>query len=155
MKNDDWNKTFMNIAFEIAKRSTCYKYKVGAVLVKDKRIISIGYNGVPSGQMHCEDFFYDTTSEMTIKNHSAWSRLNEIHAEMNAIAYAAKAGISTDEAVLYCTLSPCIDCAKIIVASGIKEVYFAGPCRDKKEDDGIEFLKNNLNLVVHMDQSNV
>ena len=134
------HKTFMNIAKEIAIQSTCKKWKVGAVLAKDKRIISIGYNGVPSGQVHCNTYY--SYEDMT-EPHSEWSEMHEIHAEVNCIAYAARNSVSTEGTKMYITLSPCIHCAKLMVAAGIKQVFFAGTDRSDKRDDGIKFLEDN------------
>lgn len=138
-----WHKTFLRIAKEISTHSTCARIKVGSILVKDKRIRSIGYNGAPSGEQHCCDYFAgeDFTSESFKKKHGEWSKINENHGESNCILAAAKEGISTNNASLYITLSPCIDCAKQILSAGIKEVYYI----DEYDRDitGIEYLKKS------------
>jgi len=126
---------FKNVVNETAKLSTCQSKQVGALLVKDNRILSIGYNGVPSGQKHCNEIKFKDREE-----HHRWSELNEIHAEMNCIAFAAKNGIATKDTTLIVQLSPCINCAKLIVASEIKEVYYSE--KYDKDKFGIEFLQN-------------
>lgn len=135
----NWDQTFANIAIEVSKRSTCLRMQVGAVLVKDNRIISIGYNGSVSNSIHCEDYFYKLwekeyqeystfnsflESQIFYDLHYTWSSIHEIHAEQNAILFAAKKGISTDNSILYITHSPCKYCAKTVATSGIKEVKF-------------------------------
>jgi len=139
-----WNEIFMNVAYEVARMSTCRKIHVGAVIVKDKRIISIGYNGVPSGWQHCDEVFTGNEEDF-LKKHHEWSNYHEIHAEMNAIAFAAKNGISTQGAELYCTHSPCVNCSKIIVQSGIKKVYYA----ELYDKHAINFLKKAGMEVIH------
>jgi len=135
-----WNELFMNIADSISCRSTCAKIHVGAVLVKENRIISIGYNGVPSGREHCIDYFRKyfnehykekfesfsdyLLSEAFLEEHKKWSGENELHAEANAIAFASKNGISTYNSILYITHSPCFNCSKLIIQAGIDAVYY-------------------------------
>lgn len=151
------HKLFMDMACLVAKQSTCCRLNVGAVLVKDSRVISIGFNGVPSGQEHCEDHFKDIylneftkkypTFEDYIKTpdffeiHGAFSNDNELHAEQNAILFAAKNGIATEGAHVYVTQSPCINCAKVMVVAGIKKVYFK-ELYDRSQE-GIHFLNRN------------
>ena len=167
---DRWDKFFMDIAIRTAKESKCKKKKVGAVIVKDKRILSNGYNGTPSGWNNQEEFECEETlylcpfcKEKLIKlDDISYSCKNcekiikkpitqlitkheiVIHAEMNAIAFAAKYGISIEGCSLYVTMAPCPDCAKLIVQSGIKEVIYL---EEYKKRDGIIFLKNN-NIIV-------
>ena len=120
-----WNETYMNIAKIISKHSYCNRKKVGAILVKKNRIISIGYNGTPHG--------FDNTCE--IKNKT---KKEVIHAESNAISKCAKSNENTSNAILYTTLSPCIECAKLIIQCGIKKVYY----NEKYEKvDGLKLLK--------------
>lgn len=153
-----WNELFIKIAFEISKRSTCLRIKVGAVLVKDKRIISMGYNGVPSGEQHCEDYFKSEDNFLKVdiclpnykdyleskrfyQDHHEFAIKNEIHAEINAILFAAKNGISTDVTDMYVTFSPCIHCSKALLQAGIRNVYYNQVYeRDKM---GLKFLLEN------------
>jgi dCMP deaminase len=146
---------FMNIAEQVAQRSTCLRIHVGAVLVKDDRIISIGYNGVPSGRKHCVDHFMETythdyrneyksfkhfvDSQEFRELHRVFSEENEIHSEMNIISFAAKNGISTNGTTLYTTLSPCHACSKMIIQAGIDMVIFKDKY-DRAENDGLQYL---------------
>ena len=136
----NWDDTFIEIAHKIAQHSTCCKQQVGAIIVKNKRILSTGYNGVVSRAVHCIDF-KNIYSDWETEQHHNWSIQNELHAEQNCIAYAAREGIIIKDASIYVTLSPCIDCAKLIVASGIIRVIYSGLNRQEKIDDGIKFFK--------------
>lgn len=122
-KRFDWDNYFMNIAKQVATRSNCIKRKVGAIIVKDRRIISTGYNGTPRGIKNC--------NENGCPRCNAWTESGEelsecfcSHAEENAIVQAAYHGISTKDATLYVTFVPCLICAKMIINAGIKEVYY-------------------------------
>lgn len=117
MLND---KNFMNIAEEIGSASSCISKKVGAIIVKDGRILSSGYNGTPAGYINCNDHWNGVDS----KEHHEWSKKYEIHAEMNAIIWAARKGIPIDGATVYCTHEPCHDCTKNIIASGIVKIVY-------------------------------
>ena len=119
------HKIYINIAFEIAKASKANNRKVGCILVKYENIISFGYNGTPSG--------FDNNCEINGKT------IPEVlHAESNAITKCAKMGISLNNSTLYCTLMPCLDCSKLIIQSGIKNVYYSEKYKCTK---GIEILK--------------
>lgn len=113
---------FMKTAFLFADESKCVSYHVGAVIVKDKRIVSIGYNGTPSDLPNCNELF--DLENFDREEHHKWSRDNEIHAEMNAIGFAAKKGEDIEGCDMYVTTSPCNDCLKNICATGIKNVYY-------------------------------
>ena len=129
--NSKWDKFFIDTVINVAKLSTCYKYQVGCLIVKDKRIISIGYNGTPSGWEHCVD---------KRDLHSKY----EIHAEMNAIGFAVRNGISTTGSEMYLTHLPCFSCAKLIVASGITKVIYIDDYEDwTVKDNTISFLNVN------------
>lgn len=117
MLND---KNFMKIAEEIANASNCVSRHVGAVIVKDGRVISTGYNGTPKGYMNCSEHW---NNEYT-KDHHEWSLLHEIHAEMNAIIWAARTGISIEGSTLYCTTEPCSECSKNLIASGVTRIVW-------------------------------
>jgi len=136
---------YRGILGSVEQSSTCGRLQVGALIVKDGRVISMGWNGVPSGQDHCKEHFenrgWDVNVEWMKEEHHKYATKNEIHAEQNAIAYAAKSGISTDGAEMYITYSPCRDCAKLVVAAGIKEVYFTNEY--DRDTEGVEFLKRN------------
>ena len=122
----DYNKMFMNIAEITAEESNCVKYKVGAVIIKDNRIILQGYNGTVSGFLNCNDKFsnYDMNNKSNREVHSIWSNAFEIHAEMNIICYAANKGISLYNTIMYCTHSPCNNCLKHLIQSGVKKVIY-------------------------------
>jgi len=116
------NKFFMNTATGLAKLSKCVSFQVGAVIVRDERIISMGYNGSPKGYLNCCDKF--NKENFNRKDHHKWSNIYEIHAELNAILFAAKNGISLDGCVMYVTFKPCDQCIKNIIQSGIKKVIY-------------------------------
>ncbi|MCS7121869.1 MAG: dCMP deaminase family protein [Archaeoglobaceae archaeon] len=128
---------FMEIAKVVATRSTCLRQKVGAVVVKDKRILATGYNGAPSGLPHCDEVGC-MRDELRVPSGERQELCRGVHAEQNAIIQAAKFGISVEGATLYSTHCPCITCAKIIINSGIKRVVYGRDYADKK---GIELLK--------------
>jgi dCMP deaminase len=130
----------MKLASDIAQRSHCIKAQVGAVLVKDTRIISIGYNGPPSGTHNCDEEW----PEHGCPRDSKGSCSLALHAEENAILFAAKNGSQLEGSTLYTTLSPCISCARLIFSSGIKKVYFQKSYAEFKglsSDEGVDFLK--------------
>ena len=125
--------TYMKTAKLFAEHSTAIRKKVGAVVVKDDRIISIGYNGMPTGWNNiCE--YWSETAQLE----SEWKTKPEVlHAESNAIAKLARSSESGNGASLFVTCSPCLDCAKIIYQSGILEVFYN---QEYRSNDGIEFL---------------
>lgn len=115
--------TYINICKELAKESKCISKQVGCIIVKDGRIVSTGINGTPSGFKNCNSLF---TNEFNRDKHSAWSLKHEIHAEMNAILFAAKHGVSIGEGCeVYVTLQPCSNCLKHIAGLGIRKIVFA------------------------------
>ena len=135
-----FDQIFMNLALDLAKRSHCVKAQVGAVLTKDTRIISIGYNGPPAGTHNCDEEFPMEGCPRDSKGSCSLA----LHAEENAILYAAKNGSQLEGTTLYCTLSPCISCARLIFQSGIKKVYFHSSYARYKGlpvDEGVEFLR--------------
>lgn len=122
------DKLFMDIAERTSTESSCISKKVGCVIVKDNRIISMGYNGTPSDYINCDEHFKDkqwmVQDNLWRQHHHRWSDIHEIHAEMNAIMFAAKNGIPIDGATLYCTLFPCQHCLKNLLQCGIKKVIY-------------------------------
>ena len=118
----------------VAKRSSCVKAQQAALLIKDNRIISFGYNGPPAGTLNC----LEDGGEDVCGKDSNGSCFLGVHAEQNAIGYAARNGIDTEGCIIYCTMSPCISCAKLVVAAGIKEFYYIDEYR---LDDGLRFLE--------------
>lgn len=130
---------FINIATEIATASKCVSKQVGAVIVKDGRILSTGYNGTPAGYTNCCDFWDGKYT----KEHHEWSKTYEIHAEMNAIIWAARQGISIEGATIYVTLEPCSECSKNLIASGIKRIVYKTPYEHTHSEVVSKFLQDN------------
>jgi len=133
------DENFINIATELATASKCVSKQVGAVIVKDGRILSTGYNGTPAGYENCCDYW---NGEYTSEHHE-WSKTYEIHAEMNAIIWAARKGISIEDATIYVTLEPCSECSKNLIASGIKRIVYAKEYEYTHSDTISKFLKDN------------
>ncbi|MDR2197496.1 MAG: cytidine/deoxycytidylate deaminase family protein [Coriobacteriales bacterium] len=125
-----WDQYFMDIAYQVAKRTTCRRRAVGAVIVKDKRILATGYNGVPAGIEHCLTRGC-LREELGIPSGQSQELCRGLHAEQNAIIQAAKHGITVDGATCYCTTQPCIICAKILINAGIVEIVYEQPYPDK------------------------
>lgn len=135
--------TFRDISRVIAERSTCKRVKVGAVLVKEGRIVVTGWNGVPAGFKHCNevhDEFDDVNSAEFRAVHAKFSEDFELHAEMNCIAFAAKHGIAVGGADMYVTVSPCRSCAKLLIAAGIRRIFYVTRY-DRADLNGIELLE--------------
>ena len=129
----------MNLATDLAKRSHCVKAQVGAVLAKDTRIISIGYNGPPAGTHNCDEEWPGVGCARDSKGSCSLA----LHAEENAILYAVKNGANLHGATLYTTLSPCLPCARLIFSAGVKQVYFDHSYAAYKglaSDEGVDFL---------------
>ncbi len=130
---------FINIAKEISKASKCVSKQVGAVIVKDGRILSTGYNGTPPGFTNCSDYWEGAYT----KEHHEWSKTYEIHAEMNAIIWAARKGISIEGATIYVTLEPCSECSKNLIASGIKRIVYDKAYEYTNSQVISKFIKDN------------
>jgi dCMP deaminase len=134
-----FNEIYMNLASDLAGRSHCVRAHVGAVLTKDTRIISIGYNGPPPGTHNCDEEWPETGCARDSKGSCSLA----LHAEENAILYAVKNGSKIEGATLYTTLSPCIACARLILSSGIREVFYRDSYAAYKglvSDEGVDFL---------------
>ena len=125
-----WDEYFMNIARAVASRSTCSRRSVGALVVRDKRILATGYNGAPAGLRHCD---HEGGADMR-DGHCARST----HAEQNAIVQAARHGTTIDGATVYCTAQPCLTCAKLLVNAGVKRVVYEG---DYPDDLAVSILR--------------
>lgn len=135
-KRVDWDTYFMNIAREVATRSTCPRKSVGAVIVRDRRILSTGYNGSIKGVPHCTDVGCDMVDGHCVAT---------VHAEANAIIQAARNGVCIDGGDIYVTASPCWNCFKLIANSGIKRIFYGEFYRDEKslkvaKECGIELI---------------
>jgi dCMP deaminase len=133
------DEVFINIAKEIGTLSHCTRSKVGAVLVKDGNVISFGYNGTPAGMDNCCEENNVTKDEV-------------IHAEMNAILKAAKSGNAVEGSTLYLTLSPCKECSKLILQSGVKKVVYLNMYRNL---DGIQFLSQFIEVEQYNNGSSI
>lgn len=124
-----WDDYFMDIACLVARRSTCLRRQVGAIIVKDRRILTTGYNGAPSGLPHCEE-----VGCLRASLHTPAGERHELcrglHAEQNAIIQAAVYGVSIEGASIYVTCQPCAVCAKMLVNAGVKKVVFLGDYPD-------------------------
>ena len=123
MPRPSWDDYFMSIAEQVAGRSTCLRRSIGAVLVKDKRILATGYNGTASGLAHCE-VVGCIREQQGIPSGSRHELCRGIHAEQNAVIQAAKHGIAMDGATAYCTHQPCVLCAKILINAGVVEIVY-------------------------------
>jgi dCMP deaminase len=129
-----WDQYFMEITHVVAKRSTCLRRQVGALLVKDKRILSSGYNGAPSNLPHCSEIGC-LRQELNIPSGERHELCRGLHAEQNAIVHAAMHGISIKGATIYITNQPCVLCAKMIINGGIKKVVFSEGYPDKLSEE--------------------
>jgi len=151
--------TYLQIAHTVSKESKCVSYKVGAILVKDGRVIITAYNGTPSGFINCCDQFKNTsyakgtpTSEDRHMHHE-WSNKFEVHAEINAMAFAAKHGISTSSATLYCTHRPCHNCLKSVIPAGIiKVVYMNEYDKDLWTEETYDLIRSTKMIVERFGQ---
>lgn len=125
-----WIKYFMDITELVAKRSTCLRRAVGAIIVKDKQILSTGYNGAPSGIRHCSEVGC-LRDRLKVPSGQRHELCRGIHAEQNAIIQAAYHGVSIKGATLFCTNLPCSICAKMIINAGIKKIYYRSGYADE------------------------
>jgi dCMP deaminase len=147
---------FMEIAYVVAKRSTCLRNKVGAIVVKDKRILSTGYNGAPRGLPHCLDIGC-LRNERNIASGTRHEICRAVHAEQNAIIQCALHGASTEGSTLYCTHQPCILCTKIMINAGIRRVVFSQGYPDEEsikylQEAGVEIVQIPLPKAPSSDQ---
>jgi len=122
-RRPSWDEYFMGITDLVASRATCIRRRVGAVLVKEKRILCSGYNGAPAGVPHCRETGC-LREKLKVPSGEKHELCRGVHAEQNAIIQAAFHGIAVNGAVLYCTTQPCSICAKMIINAGIKKVYY-------------------------------
>jgi dCMP deaminase len=129
-----WETYFMDITILVAKRTTCIRRAVGAVIVKDKRILSTGYNGAPSGVRHCAEVGC-LREKLNVQSGMRHELCRGIHAEQNAIIQAAYHGVSVKGASIYCTTQPCSICAKMIINAGITTIYYRSGYADELARD--------------------
>lgn len=145
MKRPSWDEYFMEITRIVARRSTCLRRSVGAVLVKDRNILATGYNGAPSGVAHCLETGC-LRERMGVQSGERHELCRGLHAEQNAIIQAAKHGTSINGATLYCTTMPCVICAKVLINAGILRIVFSEGYPDSLaaemiEEAGIETVR--------------
>ena len=135
----DWDSYFMKIASAVSERSTCDRAMVGCVLVRDKRILTTGFNGSPAGQKHCDEI-----GHLIVEGHC----VRTIHAETNAIIQAALHGVSTRDATCYVTHLPCINCTKALINAGIIRIVYGEAYR--VDENAMAFLKAaDIEIVQH------
>jgi dCMP deaminase len=151
LKRPTWDEYFMKITALVAERSTCLRRKVGAIIVKDKRIISTGYNGAPRGLAHCLEIGC-LREQMDIPSGERHELCRGAHAEQNAIIQAAGGGTSMEGATMYCTDSPCSTCTKMIINAGIRRLVLGKKYPDRLGEEmireaGIETVYLSLEAV--------
>jgi len=151
-KRPDWDTYFMRMASLVASRSTCLRRHVGAILVRDRRILASGYNGAPQKLDHCLDVGC-LRAELGIPSGQRHELCRGIHAEQNAIIQAALFGVSTQDSVLYCTTKPCIICTKMLINAGVKrfvvgELYPDDLADGFVKEAGIELINLPLEEVL-------
>ena len=129
----DWDTYFMEIAALVARRSTCTRRQVGAIVVLDRRILTTGYNGAPSGVAHCRAVGC-LRAQLDVPSGERHELCRGIHAEQNAIIQAARHGVSIRGGTLYCTNLPCSICAKMIINAGIKNIFYAEGYADQMSE---------------------
>jgi dCMP deaminase len=141
-----WDEYFLEIAMLVGKRATCIKRTVGAILVKDNRILSTGYNGSPKGMRHCAEVGC-IRKEMSLPSGQRHELCRGLHAEQNAIIQAAVHGVKIDGATIYCTYQPCVICAKMMINAGIVRIVFRGNYPDEL---AMNLLKESKLQICHL-----
>jgi len=137
MKRPAWDEYFMEITRLVARRSTCLRRHVGAVMVKDKNILATGYNGAPAGVVHCLDVGC-LRDRLAVQSGERHELCRGLHAEQNAIIQAAKHGTNINGATLYCTTMPCIICSKMLINAGILRIVYEEGYPDALSEEMIE-----------------
>ena len=140
-----WDEYFMNIAAMVAERATCTRAKIGAVIVKDKNIVATGYNGAPAGHPHCTEVGCLVYVSRNPDGDEEENCFRTIHAELNAVAQAAKHGTAIEGASIYITASPCYHCLKTLMNTGVARVCYAKPYKIHRiaellQYSGVEFI---------------
>ena len=146
MNRPSWDEYFMQMAELTAKRSTCLRRNVGAIIVKDKHIIATGYNGAPKGLPHCEELGGCLRQKLGVPSGERHELCRALHAEQNAIIQAATLGQSIEGATIYVTHQPCIICAKRIINAGISRIVVRSGYPDKMAED----MAREANLRIEM-----
>jgi len=145
-RRPSWDEYFLEVAGLVAKRSTCLRRMVGAVLVKDKRILATGYNGAPSGLPHCIDVGC-LRQKLKVPSGERHELCRALHAEQNALIQASLYGVSTLGSTLYATNQPCVICAKMLINAGIKEIVIAEGYPDKMAMDFLKAAKVKIRKI--------
>lgn len=145
-KRPSWDEYFLEMAALVSKRSTCLRRSVGAVLVREKRILATGYNGAPSGLKHCIEVGC-MRQKLKIPSGERHELCRALHAEQNALIQSSLHGISVKGATLYATNQPCVICAKMLINSGIKEIVIAQGYPDKMSMDFLRQAKIKVRKI--------
>ncbi len=156
-----YDEYFMEMAHVVSKRSTCLRRKVGAILVKDKHILSTGYNGAPKGLKHCSEVGC-LRDELGVPSGERHEICRGLHAEQNVIIQSAVFGVSIKDSILYCTNAPCVVCAKMLVNAGVKEIICSGDYPDElakkildESQIKIRFFNNKSSLLDLENEKNI
>jgi dCMP deaminase len=147
MARPTWDEYFINLTRAVAERSTCDRGRSGAIIVKDKRILCTGYVGSPPGMPHCDEAGHDMRKMLNDDGSISEHCVRTIHAEQNTLAQAAKFGISIEGATMYCKMTPCRVCSKMIVGAGIKKVVAEKDYHASKESKEL-FENAGVELVI-------
>lgn len=142
-----WDQYFLTITRQVAERSTCNRAKVGAVIVRDKNILATGYNGSPAGLPHCTEVGCLIYRSQTPSGEIEENCYRTIHAEINAIAQAAKNGASIRGADIYITHTPCIHCLKVLINTGIRRIFYEREYRRESIEELLRYAKVHLERV--------
>lgn len=148
MSRPSWEEYFQTITRVVAERSTCTRAKVGAVIVRDKSILATGYNGAPSGMPHCTEAGCLVYESITPTGESVTNCWRTIHAEINAIAQAARNGVGLERAGIFITHSPCIHCLKTLVNTGIHDIFYEKPYKLETLQEVLRFTDVRLTQVL-------
>lgn len=152
-----WDEYFIGIMHAVSERQTCDRGKTGCVIVKDKRIVATGYAGSPIGCKHCDEVGHEMNTVIQENGTESKHCIRTTHAELNAIAQAARSGVSIDGGTLYVKMTPCYTCAKVIINAGIKRVVaendYHGGTRGKEifKESGISFELLKQEIVTYKD----
>ncbi len=142
-----WHQYFMTITQQVAERSTCTRARVGAVIVRDRNILATGYNGAPAGMPHCIEAGCLIYESKTPYGEVEQNCFRTIHAEINAIAQAAKNGSNIKDSSIYVTHTPCIHCLKVLVNTGIRSVYYESPYKLHTLDEILQATQVHMEKV--------
>ena len=142
-----WHQYFMTITRQVSDRSTCTRAKVGAVIVRDKNILATGYNGAPAGLPHCSDVGCLIYASRTPSGETEENCFRTIHAEINAIAQAAKNGATIRDADIYITHTPCIHCLKVLINTGIRRIFYEHEYKRPTLDELLRYTTVTLECV--------